>query len=250
MSGRSILRTRSFLRGFLCLATVVGLATWLGARTRVTQQAGQPSPEFPAPTPEQHRLQSQAFKTGGLRAAAAVTGTFVTNVGFIQGAEPATLNELLGLSHVVLVGWVTSHSMVITVDGKSVVSEYSVTAETVVKGKIEPASLTVLMPGGRVRFSDGSLAQVNTPGFLRPLNDRRYLLFLRRVDLDPSAVSARSPATDFSLTAGALSVWDVTGNPRAKPAGAHNTQLARTIWKSSVSAEGLIARLREQLTGR
>jgi hypothetical protein len=41
----------------------------------------------------------------------------------------------------------------------------------------------------------------------------------------------------------------VTGNPRAKPAGAHTSQLARRLWKDNITAEGLTLRVRE-LIGR
>jgi hypothetical protein len=224
------------------------------ARTSAVQQPGQRPPrEFASPTPEQRRAQAAAFTAGGLRAAAAITGVYVTAQGPARGAEPVSLTELIDLSHVVLVGWVAEHSMALTKDWRSVVSEYSVNSESVLKG-VERTDRTtrrvdVVMPGGRVSFPDGSLAQVETPGFSRPFNDRRYLFFLRVLDSDPSVVSIRTKDSAFGLTAGALSVFELTGNPRAKPAGAHTSQLARRLWKDNITAEGLTLRVRE-LIGR
>jgi hypothetical protein len=62
-----------------------------------------------------------------------------------------------------------------------ITTDYGVVIERLVKGISPPEGVvTVSVLGGRVGYSDGSVAEIRTPGLPRPIDGQRYLLFLRR----------------------------------------------------------------------
>jgi hypothetical protein len=126
---------------------------------------------------DQQRAVSEALRSGGIRAAAAITGHYVGTVSAEPENNVDSLTQLVQWHDVIVVGRITSSAGWLTADGETVVTDYRVAVERVLKG--HPADfITVSILGGRVSFEDGSSATL-TSTMPAPRDGERYLLFLR-----------------------------------------------------------------------
>jgi len=92
----------------------------------------------------------------------------------------ADLADLANHSAAVIIGTPQKNASVLSTDGKSISLDYSLRVEYVYKGKLQPGNLiTVRLPGGRVKFDDGSVAEIMTPWFKKMQNGKTYTLFLQ-----------------------------------------------------------------------
>lgn len=234
MKNRSKTLIVGAMTAVVCIATV-GI---LNVRAGVQRPPLEPAPQRELVSPQDRKAQLQAEVTGGLRAAAAVNGRYVTARPHGRGWEPLTLADLVNLSHVVVVGQAKSHRMVLSGDGRWVVSEYAVSVNDAIAGSNISAQIRVAMFGGRVSFDDGTMAQVDTPGFMRPFNDRTYMWFLRKSEFEKANVPWDAKPGLFELAAGPLAVYDLTAEvTRVKPSGFHTSLLGRNVWKSDFTPE-------------
>lgn len=197
--------------------------------------------------PQRHVVERQraAFDTGGLAAAAAVTGQYFALAPIPPDiGGPIDLKELVDNSADIVIGWTLQHSMRLAATGRTIFSYYDVRIERVVKGTLNQGDeISVVVPGGRVTFADGSMAQLSTPGFHAPLNSRRYLWFLRRADASHVASHEKiiRAAGAFAPTDVKLGIYDVTsGDIDAHPSGYFRSPLARQIRSKGLSTDGLI----------
>lgn len=88
--------------------------------------------------------------------------------------------ELNANSSVVIIGTPLDNTMNLTPDGQSVTIDYKVRVEYVYKGNFQEGGfITVSLPGGMVRFADGSSAEVKTPWFKKMQHGIVYALFLK-----------------------------------------------------------------------
>lgn len=104
---------------------------------------------------------------------------------FIQTERPAgpgryvDLSGLAGDSTAVIIGTPQTNMSRLTPDGMNITLDYRVKVEYVYKGALrEGALITVSLPGGMVKFDDGSTAEVRTPGFRKMQDGKTYALFL------------------------------------------------------------------------
>lgn len=92
----------------------------------------------------------------------------------------ADLADLVNHSSAVVIGVPQQNRSVLSTDGRSISLDYTVRLEYVYKGKLQPGDIiTVRLPGGRVKFDDGSVAEVMTPWFKKMQNGKTYTLFLQ-----------------------------------------------------------------------
>jgi hypothetical protein len=93
----------------------------------------------------------------------------------------ANLSALVGESAAVLVGTPQTNISKLTADGTNITLDYQVKVEYVYKGTLrESEIITISLPGGMVKFEDGSTAEVRTPGFGKMQDGKTYALFLAR----------------------------------------------------------------------
>ena len=104
---------------------------------------------------------------------------------FIQTERPtgpgryAALSGLAGDSTAVIIGTPQTNMSRLTPDGMNITLDYRVKVEYVYKGALREGDLvTVSLPGGMVKFDDGSTAEVRTPGFRKMQDGKTYALFL------------------------------------------------------------------------
>jgi hypothetical protein len=104
---------------------------------------------------------------------------------FIQTENPvgpgryANLSALVGDSSAVLIGTPQTNISRLTADGTNITLDYTVKVEYVYKGSLRESDIiTVSLPGGMVKFEDGSSAEVRTPGFRKMQDGKTYALFL------------------------------------------------------------------------
>ena len=200
---------------------------------------------------ETSERQRQAMKSGGLRAAAAVTGSFETAKFSFTSAGPADLAELITLSPNVIVGYSVSNVCKETADGTSIVTVHTVFVESVLKGDLPLHPISVILPGGRVTYANGDVAQVKTPGFLPPLQGKRHVLFLRRTDPTMTAglQEVLELAGSFVPSQGPLSIFDLepTRTAYVLPSGGANSVLMKRLVKQRMSPNQFIEALSRAL---
>jgi hypothetical protein len=224
--------------GNVARPVVVGLAllvTVWGASSLVMSRLSA-LPEQSSET-DTHKRQRKAMKDGGLVAAAAISGSYVTslNVGVVGG--PAYLEELASLTSDIVVGSTDDNVCRLTADGKSIETIYTVRVETATKGLIQPgAVIAVAVPGGKVSLPGNRWAQVNTPGFLEPMSGHRYVWFLNQSSTDPAR---------FELSQGPLGLYDLA--PRSKyvaPSGSAKSMLAQNLTKRHLTPDQFVNALK------
>jgi hypothetical protein len=128
------------------------------------------------PSDGQHAAESDALRRGGIAAAAALKGHYESTVSADPENNVETLAQLVAWHSLILIGRIESNHSWLTGDGESIVTDYKVAVERVLKGD-RARRITVSVPGGRVSFPDGSMATL-TSTMRTPLNGERYLLFL------------------------------------------------------------------------
>jgi hypothetical protein len=190
------------------------------------------------PDTDVEKKQRESMRSGGLAAAAAVTGSFVISSPARSAAGPANLDELASLSPIIVIGWADSNKCRLTVDGRSIETLYDVRIESMIKGNLAAGnSITVTVPGGKVGFADGAWAQVDTPGFLPPQPAHRFVWFLRE---------SKENSGTFELSQGPLSLFDLRPPVGAyvQTSGNQKSMLARYVMRARLTPEQLIAALK------
>lgn len=159
--------------GMLALIVLAGLAlaiVGIGAVRRWPMKSGLGHNTAIRSTQDTRTLKEQAKLTGSFRETQDPKSDIVY----------ADLADLANHSTMVIIGTPQRNTPTVSSDGKSISLDYSVRAEYVYKGKLQSGSLiTVSLPGGRVRFDDGSVAEIMTPWFKKMQNGKTYALFLR-----------------------------------------------------------------------
>jgi hypothetical protein len=123
-----------------------------------------------------------ALRSGGLSAAASVTGNIVVFKDAMPENGPGSLEQLVSSSQLVVIGTVGEGRSWLLASGDNIVTDYPVAVERVFKGpESARTGVDVSVQGGRVVFSNGATAEVRTGvALLSP--GARYLFFLQPVD--------------------------------------------------------------------
>jgi hypothetical protein len=163
--------------------------------------------------------QLEAFRQGGLLAAARVGGGFIDRR---HGSEVVveSLRDLVSASSAILTGAVVARQAKLVNDGRAIVTDFKVNVEGSLKGHLRPgAPVSVRVTGGRVMFNDGTWAETRTDGFQLPKEGERFTWFL-----SPELVADGSPNTAsaeqrFRLTHGTWGLFQVTSQGLIGPKG-------------------------------
>jgi len=166
----NMLKNRTGILALIVLAGLVIAIVGIGAVTRRPMKSGLGHNTATRSTQDTRTLKEKAQQTGSFRE------TQVPKSDVVY----ADLADLVNHSTMVIIGTAEKNTPTLSSDGKSISLDYSVRAEYIYKGKLKAGSLiTVSLPGGRVRFDDGSVAEVMTPWFKKMQNGKTYALFLR-----------------------------------------------------------------------
>lgn len=123
-----------------------------------------------------------------------------------------SLEELTKNSVAVVVGIPIRSKSKLSDSGQSVLTEYEVGVQEVIKGEIgQGDTIKVSLPGGKVDFEDGTSVELNTPGFERMANQSTYVLFL---------YAKHDGGDAYLLTGGPQGLFEIPSNgANVKPHG-------------------------------
>lgn len=122
---------------------------------------------------------TDALRRGGYRELAKIKGHYVGNIDPYWDWSLFNLEALTKNSVAVVVGTPLRSKSQLSPSGQSVITEYEVTVQEVIKGKINQGDIIkVSLLGGKVEFEDGTSVELNTLGFERMKNYSSYALFL------------------------------------------------------------------------
>lgn len=114
-----------------------------------------------------------------LKAKAKGDRRFILTESPVPPGRYANLSALVSESTAVIIGTPQTNISRLTADGTNITLDYQVKVEYVYKGILrENDIVTISLPGGMVKFEDGSTAEVRTPGFRKMQDGRTYALFL------------------------------------------------------------------------
>ncbi len=106
-------------------------------------------------------------------------GYFQTNTAYNAGWVDYNLPGLKEESQAIVIGVAMDNVCRLSKDETSAETVYQFRVERVLKGAEHGGeSIAVLLPGGRVSFADGTVAQENVTRYPRMVNGHRYVLFL------------------------------------------------------------------------
>lgn len=106
-------------------------------------------------------------------------GHFQTNTAYNAGWVDYNLPGLKEESQAIVIGVAMDNVCRLSKDETSAETVYQFRVERVLKGSQRTGdTVTVVLPGGRVSFDDGMVAQENVPSYPRMVNGHRYVLFL------------------------------------------------------------------------
>ena len=179
--------------------------------------------------PETSKRVSEARAKGGLRAAAAVTGTYLTSVN--QHCGPTdTVETLVDYSSVIVVGRIASNRCWLNAKGELITTDYEVVVEQSLKGWPSPADrLTMSVAGGRLVFEDGSVAEVISGGMALPLKDETYILFLSPTQFHPGEdQKAAANGLIYMLSFGSKSLYHINSRGRLESRAVEGHPLHKT----------------------
>lgn len=110
------------------------------------------------------------------------------------------LSEVAAASSDVVIGIPTNNVTSLTPDGKSISIDYQVEVQFVYKGKMQKGEIiNVSLPGGRILFPDGSMAEVRTPWFKKMQEGKAYALFLQQKNLGSKYVTVGQAQGIFEI---------------------------------------------------
>ena len=229
----------------------VAILAGLLAATIAVGTAAQQSTGTPARIRQQQR---DAYRSGGLRAAAAVTGFYVSQMPTGDWGGPTSLENLAELSSVVAVGTPVSNEAAATADGRYIHTFFRVRLTNIMKGDAQPGrEVTIIVPGGRVSFEGGSWAQLNSPGYRKPDPRRPHVWFLKPAPAgllqghEPLVGDTRAYVPMF----GPLGVYALGGDKDpVMPNGRFETEFAKSLVREQLPAKAFIARVQAAVAVR
>ena len=229
--------------GLCGLVAVVGVAIFAAT-----------SPARVSAVEDVRERQENAFRQGGFRAAAAVTGTYVRTQDQREaaGGSPA---ELVDRADVIVVGTVVSNRGVMSPSGLGIRTHYVVNSSRVLKGRdlipnYPQFVLSVL--GGRAALGANSWAQLNVPYADPPLNGATYLFFLRRIP-DGASVGSESydaPGAEFWPFAGASGVVGLGVDGRGVIPTDRRSKMVASAAKYEGRSDKLLAEIEKLVSAR
>ena len=188
---QSLPRKLLFVGTTLVVLIVAGFIVVKSAKTKSFSQEPQ----------EQDSLVA-AVRRGGLREAARIKGQYV-GTQRASGWIKYDLESLTEKSSVIVVGTPITSSSSLVSSGDRIVTEYKMRIDQTLKGKLNQGPLSVIVPGGKVTFEDGTSAEIDTPDLGPIEEDKKYVLFL---------TSSEEAPDSFGLTGGGQGLFELSSS--------------------------------------
>lgn len=150
------------------------------------------------------------------------------------------LADLNNHSAAVIIGTAQQNVSTLSRDGRSISLDYSVRVEYAYKGKLHEGNVIIVsLPGGRVKFDDGSTAEVSTPWLKKMQNGKTYALFL-----------TQETSGSFVTTGDAQGIFEIPTTPDVKVVQSHSGVAEDNIRKyNGMDVKSFLRELR-QATGK
>lgn len=183
-------RQRQLTKQLSVAVAAVALVGNLAAQEQAPPPPAQPqlkTPVWNAEAQEHKRRVRDAREKEGLRAAAKLDGGgYIDYVDFDYELRIDSIDILVDSARLVVRGIVKKNRCLLVHANvgypepvETIVTDYTIQVFDVYKGDplLHSREITVRIPGGRAEFEDGLWAEVQT-GFLPPLNQQEFILFL------------------------------------------------------------------------
>jgi hypothetical protein len=153
-----------------------------------------------------------------LREKAKVAGHYTTEWDDPKWKEKHELKTLTKKSSLIVKGVAYNGFCKLSADGKLITTEYVVTIDSVLKGVAPKENRVQLsLPGGLVRFPEGTSATVRTPTFRKMANGRSYILFLEPGSQDGLFSLVGGPQGLFEISSDGLTAVHFSGDLSLPP---------------------------------
>jgi hypothetical protein len=213
--------------GFLSAAFLIGFAVLILNSARGTSRQTQKPLNDDKKTVE-------AIRRGGLREAAKLKRHYIGTEDPNWDWANFNLEQLTKTSVAVIVGVPETSVVQLSSTGDKITTNYKVKVEDVIKGHLVASNIVeVSMLGGRIEFEDGTSAEIQTPGFTRMQNGKRYILFL---------YANRNGSEILLLTGGPQGLFELDSDGKVKPHARPTDHVAKEIEHKNI--DSLIRELR------
>ncbi|HEU4388834.1 MAG TPA: hypothetical protein VFV34_13615 [Blastocatellia bacterium] len=127
-----------------------------------------------------------------------------------RGVLYANIEELAKRTEIILVGRIMGGRARLSADGKFITKDFLVKVVDVIRGDLRPGSaITVTLPGGSYRFSDGGFVLVDPAGYRQAKNGKLYAFFLKPPGERKSFEPVSQTQALFELTTGKVEPADL-----------------------------------------
>lgn len=121
----------------------------------------------------------QGNAEGKLRKGAKEKGHYVLTYDDPQWKRTFKIRTLAKISPIIVLGKVARNTCRLSQDGGLITVDYEVIVSDVLKSSLPSGThLMVRLPGGMVKFADGTSAEFRVPAYRKMTNGKTYLLFL------------------------------------------------------------------------
>lgn len=133
-------------------------------------------------------------------------GRYIVTQPMLDGfLEYVDLKSIARASKSVVIGSPIENFCGLSEHGRSITTTYKFKVEESFKGKYHDGDIMLVsLPGGRVSFEDGTVAQINVIGLRKMVNGNRYLLFL--------VPRFQSKDDDYILTGGSRGLFELAAD--------------------------------------
>jgi flagellar biosynthesis/type III secretory pathway M-ring protein FliF/YscJ len=153
---------------------------------------------------DDHKEVKEALRRGGYREVAKIKKHYVSNFNPHWDWSSFDMEALTKNSVAVIVGSPTQSKSQLTPNGQLITTEYEVSVQEVIKGKIAQGdTIKISLPGGKVEFEDGTSVELKTPDFEKMTTYNSYVLFL---------YANRNGSDVFLLTGGPQGLFELPPN--------------------------------------
>ena len=207
--------------GFLSAAFLIGFAVLILNSARGTSsQTQEPLND--------NKKTVEAIRRGGLKEAATLKRHYIATEDPNWDWANFNLEQLTKTSVAVIVGVPQTSVVQLSPTGDKITTNYRVKVENVIKGRLVASNIVeVSMLGGRMEFEDGTSAEIQTPGFERMQNGKRYILFL---------YANRNGSEILLITGGPQGLFELGSDAKVKPHARRTDHVVKEIEHKNIDS--------------